>query len=152
MRAFFISQWDWWASLLAKMLAQWGFALFMSAKLSSVFKEIKLAEETQFLESAAVTVLKLMNFLFMITQPLYIYIFVDKAILKRIATTCKKLLHHLHEPALTGDQWPMNTHLWLSCVPRKLDMVSSRFCLRSAMFFTVRIRLVSGSSPGGQRG
>ena len=27
-------------------------------------------------------------------------------------------------------------------------MVSSRFCLRSAMFLTVRKRLVSGSSPG----
>lgn len=32
-------------------------------------------------------------------------------------------------------------------VPRRLDIVSSRFCRRSAMFLTVRNRLVSGSSP-----
>lgn len=37
--------------------------------------------------------------------------------------------------------------LWLTWVPLRLDMVSSRFCLRSAMFFTVLILRVSGSSP-----
>lgn len=73
------------------MLAQRGFALFMSAKLSSVFKEIKLAKETQFLESAAVTVLELMNFHDVLLN-CYIYIFVDKTIPERTATTfCKKL-------------------------------------------------------------
>ncbi len=38
-------------------------------------------------------------------------------------------------------------YLCVTWVPRKLDMVSSRFCRRSAMFLTVRNRLVSGSSP-----
>lgn len=37
--------------------------------------------------------------------------------------------------------------LWLIWVPLRLDIVSSKFCLRSAMFFTVLILLVSGSSP-----
>lgn len=38
-------------------------------------------------------------------------------------------------------------YLWLIWAPRRLDMVSSKFCRRSAMFFTVLMRLVSGSSP-----
>ena len=37
--------------------------------------------------------------------------------------------------------------LWLIWVPRRLDIVSSKFCLKSAMFLTVLILLVSGSSP-----
>lgn len=41
------------------------------------------------------------------------------------------------------------SYLCVTWVPRKLDMVSSKFCRRSAMFLTVRNRLVSGSSPGG---
>lgn len=42
-------------------------------------------------------------------------------------------------------------YLCVTWVPRKLDMVSSRFCRRSAMFLTVRNRLVSGSSPETKR-
>lgn len=38
-------------------------------------------------------------------------------------------------------------YLWLIWVPLRLDIVSSKFCLRSAIFFTVLILLVSGSSP-----
>lgn len=41
------------------------------------------------------------------------------------------------------------SYLCVTWVPRKLDMVSSKFCRRSAMFLTVRNRLVSGSSPEG---
>lgn len=41
-------------------------------------------------------------------------------------------------------------YLWVTWVPRRLDIVSSRFCRRSAMFFTVRSRRVSGSSPAGK--
>lgn len=41
----------------------------------------------------------------------------------------------------------LDFYLCVTWVPRKLDMVSSRFCRRSAMFLTVRNRLVSGSSP-----
>lgn len=47
----------------------------------------------------------------------------------------------------SNGQYNLCMYLWLICVPRRLDMVSSRFCRRSAMFFTVLIRLVSGSSP-----
>lgn len=48
---------------------------------------------------------------------------------------------------ISNGQYNLCTYLWLICVPRRLDIVSSRFCRRSAMFFTVLMRLVSGSSP-----
>lgn len=43
------------------------------------------------------------------------------------------------------------THLWLSCEPRRLDMVSSKFWRRSRTFCTVRFLWDSGSAvqPGG---
>lgn len=54
--------------------------------------------------------------------------------------------------ALSGGLVPSAwAYLWLIWVPRRLDMVSSRFCRRSAMFFTVLMRLVSGSSPADTR-
>lgn len=38
------------------------------------------------------------------------------------------------------------THLWLSCEPRRLDMVSSKFWRRSRTFCTVRFLWDSGSA------
>lgn len=46
-----------------------------------------------------------------------------------------------------------HTHLWLSCEPRRLDMVSSKFWRRSRTFCTVRFLWDSGSAgqPGGKK-
>lgn len=43
------------------------------------------------------------------------------------------------------------THLWATWDPRRLDMVSSRFCRRSRTFCTVRFLWDSGSAGRGQQ-
>lgn len=59
--------------------------------------------------------------------------------------------HTSHFSTMQHKQMCHYAHLWLSCEPRKLDMVSSKFWRRSRTFCTVRFLWDSGSDgqPGG---